>query len=113
MGGISVGSIVFVSFPFSDLSNSKKRPAVVLAKLAQDDLILCQITSKSYSDKQAIRIDEKNFAQGGLIKVSYIRPNKLFTANLSIIQNHVAKLNGDTHRQVVAQIVQLLQGVTE
>jgi hypothetical protein len=31
MGAPSVGSIVLVPFPFSDLSNSKKRPAVVIA----------------------------------------------------------------------------------
>jgi len=41
----SKGSVVLVKFPFSDLSSSKLRPAVVLAAAGRDDWILCQITS--------------------------------------------------------------------
>jgi hypothetical protein len=42
----TVGTVVLVSFPFSDLSHSKLRPAVVTAHVGRDDWILCQITSK-------------------------------------------------------------------
>lgn len=48
MGELSVADIVFVSFPFSDLSDAKLRPALVLAYAQRNDWILCQITSKSY-----------------------------------------------------------------
>jgi mRNA interferase MazF len=41
----SVGAVVLVPFPFSDLSQSKRRPAVVLADVGRNDWILCQITS--------------------------------------------------------------------
>jgi mRNA interferase MazF len=37
MGEISVADIVFVSFPFSDLSRSKLRPALVLAYAQRED----------------------------------------------------------------------------
>jgi mRNA interferase MazF len=37
--------VVVVPFPFSDLTQSKRRPAVVVANLTGDDVILCQITS--------------------------------------------------------------------
>ena len=46
----SAGSVVLVPFPFSDLSQSKLRPAVVLADAGQGDWILCQVTSSPYSD---------------------------------------------------------------
>jgi len=36
----SIGSVVLVRFPFSDLSASKLRPAVVLAGVDRDDWIL-------------------------------------------------------------------------
>ncbi len=39
------GDVVVMPFPFSELSGSKKRPALVLADLPGDDILLCQITS--------------------------------------------------------------------
>lgn len=50
MGQFVKGDVVIIPFPFSDLSNSKKRPAFVVTDLAGDDIIVCQITSKSKSD---------------------------------------------------------------
>jgi len=44
------GDVVVVLFPFSDLSQNKRRPALVLAELEGDDLILCQITSQKRGD---------------------------------------------------------------
>jgi len=41
--------------PFSDLTYSKRRPALVISALEGDDLILCQITSKTVKDKYAIQ----------------------------------------------------------
>ena len=44
------GDIVVIPFPFSDLSQSKRRPALVIARLEGNDSILCQITSKTIKD---------------------------------------------------------------
>ena len=54
MGAPAAGSIVLVTFPFSDLSNSKLRPAVVLASADSGDWMLCQITSNPYADSHAV-----------------------------------------------------------
>ena len=108
MGKISVGDIIFVSFPFSDLSRSKLRPALVLAYAQREDWILCQITSKSYNDSNAIRIDENDYAHGNLQRVSYIRSSKLFTANAQLIIKNVAALKPETHQKVIRLIQQIL-----
>lgn len=50
------GDIVVLYFPFPDLSDSKKRPALVLADLIGDDIILCQITSKNVNDIYSISL---------------------------------------------------------
>ena len=50
------GDIVVLPFPFSDLSENKVRPAVVLARANKSDWILCQITSNPYGDAQAVVI---------------------------------------------------------
>ena len=56
MGTLAAGQVVLVHFPFSDLTASKLRPAVVLAEARRGDWILCQITSKSYGDTRAIPV---------------------------------------------------------
>ena len=81
----SAGDIVILPFPFSDLSDSKIRPAVVLARANKDDWILCQITSNPYGDAQAIVIEQTDFKTGMLRLQSYARPSKLFTANQKLI----------------------------
>jgi mRNA interferase MazF len=57
---------VLVRFPFSDLSQTKVRPAVVLADAGRGDCILCQITSKPYGDASSIELTNAAFASGSL-----------------------------------------------
>ncbi|MCK4733829.1 MAG: type II toxin-antitoxin system PemK/MazF family toxin, partial [Methanophagales archaeon] len=47
------GNVVVVPFPFSDLTQAKRRPALIIAELEGNDLILCQITSQSIRDRYA------------------------------------------------------------
>lgn len=74
------GDVVVVPFPFSDLTQAKRRPALVISKLEGDDLILCQITSQAIRDNYAISIDDKDFETGSLKQSSNVRPNRIFTA---------------------------------
>jgi len=57
------GDVVVVPFPFSDLSQSKRRPALVIAELTGKDVILCQITSQWINDEYGIRIDNKDISK--------------------------------------------------
>lgn len=104
MGKFAVGSVVLVSFPFSNLQGQKIRPALVLAEAEFDNLILCQITSKPYSSKKAVRIELTDFAKGGLPVVSFVRPDKLFTADPSIIKNSVGVLSPKTRAVVLEKV---------
>ena len=56
MGRFMKGDVVVLPFPFSDLTSSKKRPAIVVAPLTGDDILVCQVTSKAVSDSYAIPI---------------------------------------------------------
>lgn len=102
------GDIVVIPFPFTDLSGSKKRPALVLADLPGDDIILCQITSQQ-NDSFAIPIDQSSFRNGGLPLVSYVRPTRIFTADKNIIARKAGTLNSAIHEMVVARIYGLLK----
>lgn len=103
------GDIVVIPFPFSDLSSSKKRPALVLADLPGDDIILCQITSQSSADPNAISIANADMASGGLIKSGFIRPTRLFTADKNLILRKVATVNLVKYGQVIQKIWELIK----
>lgn len=110
MGQLVKGSIVVIPFPFSDLSGSKKRPALVMADLAGDDIILCQITSQnSPRDIYAIPCDNSNLQNGLLVSDSNIRPNRIFTADKNLIIKTVAVVNDSTYDKVVSAIIDLIE----
>ena len=50
MGQPVIGEVVVLPFPQTHLQAGKRRPALVVADLAGDDLILCRITSQARSD---------------------------------------------------------------
>jgi mRNA interferase MazF len=99
-----VGDVVVVSFPFSDLSGSKRRPALIVALGEFDDIILSQITSRAYSSSSAIPLDSESFANGGLDHTSYLRPDNLFTASGSIILRTVGTLKPEERMRIGGRI---------
>jgi mRNA interferase MazF len=42
MGAFTTGQVVILPFPFSDLSQQKNRPALLLADVGRGDWVLCQ-----------------------------------------------------------------------
>jgi len=87
------GAVVLVRFPFSDLSNAKLRPAVVLADATNGDWIQCQVTSQPYTDPMAVEIANSDFVSGSLQKTSYARKAKpRFVAES--LGNEVENLSG-------------------
>ena len=108
MGKFVKGDVVVAPFPFSDLSDAKKRPALVVAALTGDDVLLCQITSKTITDNYAIPIADTDFTSGGLHQPSNIRPNRLFTADGNIILYRAGVLTSRKVQEVVAKIVKIV-----
>jgi mRNA interferase MazF len=109
MGAFAAGQIVIVHFPFSDLTASKLRPAVVLAEAGRGNWVLCQITSKSYGDPRAIQLDAADFAHGSLRLTSYARPGKLFTAHASLVAGSAGELVATKYAAVRDAVVRMMQ----
>ncbi len=103
------GDIVIVPFPFSDLSNSKRRPSLVVAELNGDDLILCQITSKSHKDNYSIELNNADFEKGNLNQDSNIRPNRIFTADSHIILYKVGSLKNNKISEAINKIIERIK----
>ncbi len=109
MGALQPGVVVLVRFPFSDLTASKLRPAVVLAHAGGVDWILCQVTSNPYGDPSAVPMTATSFASGGLGRESFARPGKLFTASETLFVRTVGQLTSPSYRELLARVVSVLQ----
>ena len=109
MGLFVKGDIVVIPFPFSDLSQVKRRPAMVIANVTGTDLILCQITSKYHNNTWSIPLDPSDMSSGILKELSYIRPDKLFTADVSMIQYTLGHVQDMITQSVVDTIISIIQ----
>jgi mRNA interferase MazF len=103
------GDVVVLPFPFSDLSNYKRRPALVLAGAGGNEVILCQITSQTIRDQYAVSLEISDFETGSINKASNIRPNRIFTADEHIIlyrAGHIAAVKLD---DVISNLIRLIR----
>jgi mRNA interferase MazF len=104
------GDIVVVPFPFSDLTQAKRRPALVIASLEGYDVILCQVTSKTVRDRYSITLEDSDFERGSLKQSSNIRPNRIFTADSHIILYRVGSLTAGKFAEVIEKTAAIIQG---
>lgn len=103
------GDVIVLPFPFSDLTQSKKRPALIIAELEGDDVILCQITSQEIKDKYAVLLDEDDFETGAIKRKSNVRPNRIFTADSHIILYQIGRLKSKKINKVIESIIDILK----
>lgn len=105
----AIGSVVLIPFPFSNLTQAKLRPAIILAGVNNDDWIFCQITSNPHADIAAIKISDSTFLKGSLQRDSYVRPGKIFTGNTDLIIKVVGILNFETLNKIVSSVVNIFE----
>jgi len=77
------GDIVLIPFPFTDLSGSKTRPAVVFASNLED-VTVNFITSKTRW-KDEFDVELLPTKKNGLKQLSIIRVNKIATLESSLV----------------------------
>lgn len=109
MGKFAVGEVVLVNFLFSNLKGQKVRPALVLANVEFGNLILCQITSRPYTSKISVKLAQHDFTTGGLPVVSYLRPDKIFTADPSIVKSTAGKLSPVIFEKILKKVRNLFE----
>lgn len=96
MTNFNPSEIWLVQFPFSDLTATKVRPALVLATYKQDVIILgifSKIPTGTLSPNWVLMADtHPEFKQTGLRKSSVIRADKIATVHQSIFQKQLGIL---------------------
>jgi mRNA interferase MazF len=104
---LTKGDVVIINYPFSDGSNSKKRPALVVADLGKN-IIICVITSKSGREKE-IKLEDSDFKIGKLDLISYIHPNALYTTDKITVLKKLGSLKYEKTDEVINVIIEILQ----
>jgi mRNA interferase MazF len=81
--------IVLVPFPYSDLTNTKRRPVLIVSNddynLSFQDIVVCVITSNLNTDSYSLELDNKDLEIGSLPESSVVKTHKLFTIHQSKI----------------------------
>lgn len=109
---IEQGAIILVKFPFTDLSNQKLRPAVIVSGGEYNkrrDVIIAGITSHAANDKYIISLKKDDFIEGTLLQESYIKCGKLLSLERSLILRPVAVLTSKKLREVINTIKNILK----
>ncbi|MCK4997280.1 type II toxin-antitoxin system PemK/MazF family toxin [Candidatus Pacearchaeota archaeon] len=101
------GDVVVLPFPYTDLSGAKKRPAVVIAALKENNVILAQITTVHRRDKDSISLTKRDFATGSLSHDSLITTSLIFTSDSSRISYKVGALTNLKIKQIEQKLCEI------
>ena len=105
------GDVVLVEVPFTDLSQSKKRPALVLLSRAQDHLVAFFTSRIEQAGPDNVVVTAS--ADNGLAVDSAALVTKLFTLHESLIVRTLGRLSHSDHRIIVQRLVDLLRRTTD
>lgn len=101
------GDIVVVPFPFTDLSNQKRRPALVLFHSDEDVVLAFIITKLFYENHSSIRLTPTK--KNALKKNSLIRIDKITTLNRDLIVGKLGEINAGQLEEVNEKMIALYQ----
>lgn len=100
--------IVLIPFPFSNMTQQKQRPVVVLSDSVYNsknsDLICCTITSNLRDYAHSISISNNDLESGNLLYSSKVKPNKVFTLEQNKILKNLCRLNILKSKEIVSNL---------
>jgi len=94
------GDVVVLPFPYTNFSRVIKRPAVVIATLRGQNVILAQITTNKRDDEDLISLVKDDFSSGSLERDSFIMASLVFTVDASVISYKAGRLTPDKIKEV-------------
>ncbi len=99
------GDIVLLPFPYSDLSENKKRPALIISNrlINQSEDRICCLITRNFR-KGDLPIKTNNLQTGKLPFKSFARPQRVFTIHNAIIKKKLCKINKEFHKEVISKL---------
>jgi mRNA interferase MazF len=111
---LTKGDIVLVLFPFTDLTQTKLRPGVVLwASETSPDVTLGFISSQNVNQLEVgeFKLDQTDpeFSQTGLKIASKVRLNRIATLERGLLQRRLGKLSTFQMQQLNSALKEIFQ----
>ncbi|MDO8460687.1 MAG: type II toxin-antitoxin system PemK/MazF family toxin [Nanoarchaeota archaeon] len=100
--------IALVNFPFSDLTKTKKRPALVISSLEGENTLFCQITTKRRSiQKYEISLLKESCA-GDILFDSFIYLDMIFTLHKSLVYRKLGEVKNLKVKDIINQKLKIV-----
>jgi len=103
---LAQGDVVLITFPFTDLSSQKLRPAVIVGRVAGSDVIVAFITSQPRGAASPAECpldpDNPEFGPTGLRVASRICLDKLATLHRSLVRRRLGRVGPGTEAGIAA-----------
>ncbi|MDT8862356.1 type II toxin-antitoxin system PemK/MazF family toxin [Alkalihalobacillus sp. MEB130] len=103
---------LFYPVPFSDLSNRKQRPVLIISNddynQMTDDILVVAITSQLKNLDYSVVIKQKDLDEGALKVTSAVRADKVYTLSKGIIRKRFGKVNTEVLNIVRTTIENLI-----
>ena len=105
------GDLVLVSFPFSDLSTTKQRPALVLSVVTPRTFpklfVVAMLTSQIESEEIEGDHIVKDWKEAGLLHPSKVRLSKVVSLEEGLLKKKLGTLALKDRRQVKSKFLRL------
>ena len=107
------GDIAIVEFPFSDLTNTKRRPCLIIAKVSDDYLIL-QMTQQEHNIGYNVQITNNDLIYNNLNINSdcYVRCHKAHFLNSSLVIKKVDTIKKDKLEEITDNLKKIIDDGT-
>lgn len=103
--------IVLLSYPFSDLTKSKVRPALVISNdnlnKRGEDCIMVPLTTVIKDEPYSVLISNQDLASGSLLKPSRVRLDKVFSVKKEMVYSKIGILNDKTFAKIKSELVNI------
>lgn len=101
---LDIGQLVTIPFPFSDIQKLKPRPVLVISQSDHyGDFICLAVTSKIH-EIDAVPIVQADMKEGVLPLASWVRTDKIFTLNESLVIKIVGQLHQSTFEKIRTEL---------
>lgn len=101
------GDLVLIPFPFTDLSGSKVRPALVLISTSLDVTLAFITTQLQWQEPTDLLLMPSNL--NGLKKASLVRLSKLATIDSALVQGRLGTIDAKQLQAIHQNLRLLLQ----